>query len=89
MIALALAAVLAAAAGYAAGRLRPWVRLGEWANWQLRFDLARWDTRPRSAVLAAALIVTDPRGMRDAYRNRRRDPEPAPAPVRVRSVDPD
>ncbi|MFF3617565.1 hypothetical protein [Streptomyces sp. NPDC002580] len=91
MSGLALGAVLALAAlaGYAAGRLRPWARLGEWANWQLRFHVDRWSTRPRMAVLAAALIVTDPGGMWHAHRHRN-DPGPPPAPpVRIRDVRPD
>lgn len=38
----------ALAAGYLLGRLRPWVRLGDWANWQ------RYGNRPTGLRYAAA-----------------------------------
>ncbi|MFI9012618.1 hypothetical protein ACIGZI_01130 [Streptomyces griseus] len=78
----ALAAVLAAlAAGYGLGRYRPWMRLGDWANWQLRFHLARWDrTRLRLTTLFVLLLVTDPTATVRAWR-RRNDPPAARGPA--------
>ncbi|MEV4500364.1 hypothetical protein AB0J84_32330 [Micromonospora arborensis] len=86
---VALVAGLALAAGYALGRLRPWVRLGEWANWQLRFHVDRWATRPRMAVLGLALVLTDPVGMWTAYRRRNEPPPPLAPPVTIRRITPD
>ncbi|MFD5899100.1 hypothetical protein [Streptomyces sp. NPDC060366] len=65
------AVILAAlAAGYGLGRWQPWRRLGDWANWELRFHLDRWATRPRQAVLAALLLATDPVRTARAWRHR-------------------
>ncbi|CAM5263301.1 hypothetical protein [Streptomyces badius] len=84
----ALAAVLAAlAAGYGLGRYRPWMRLGDWANWQLRFHLTRWNrTRPRQAALFALLLVTDPVNTVRAWRHRNDPPTPPSPPVRLRDT---
>lgn len=73
--ALALLAV-----GYAIGRLRPYQRLGDWADWQLRFHLDRWTSRPRQAVLFGLLLVTDPVRTIDAWRHRK-DPPPRRSPA--------
>ncbi|MFJ2110569.1 hypothetical protein ACIOEX_01350 [Streptomyces sp. NPDC087850] len=79
-------AVAALAAGYGLGRWRPWVRLGDWADWQLRFYLDRWASRPRQAVLFGLLLATDPARTVHAWRHRADPPQPlAPAP-RIRNT---
>lgn len=75
-----LTAVVAAAAllvGYGLGRWRPWMRLGDWANWQVRFHLDRWTTRPRQVVLFGLLLATDPAHTIHAWRHRHDPPERA------------
>lgn len=67
------AIVAALAVGYLLGRARPYVRLADWANWQLRFRLDRWTSRPRQAVLFTLLLLTDPAPTIRAWR-RRNDP---------------
>ncbi|MGW1468471.1 hypothetical protein ACWCPT_29515 [Streptomyces sp. NPDC002308] len=75
-----LIAAVALAAGYGLGRWRPWLRLGDWANWELRFHLDRWNgTRPRQAALVVLLLATDPVGTIRTWRHRH-DPPPPPAP---------
>ncbi|WP_098007891.1 hypothetical protein [Streptomyces sp. sk226] len=83
-----LAAALAAlAAGYGLGRWQPWMRLGDWANWQLRFHLGRWNTtRPRQAVLFVLLLATDPINTVQAWRHRKDPPPPKSPPVRLRDT---
>ncbi|MET9056181.1 hypothetical protein ABZW50_34155 [Streptomyces bacillaris] len=78
----ALAAVLAAlATGYGLGRWRPWMRLGDWANWQLRFHLNRWDrNRPRLTSLFVLLLATDPANTVRAWRHRNDPPARTRAP---------
>jgi hypothetical protein len=50
-------------------------------NWELRFHLNRWDSRPRQAVLFALLLITDPINTISAWRHRKDPPPPqAPAP---------
>lgn len=67
------AALMALAAGYALGRVRPYDRLAEWTNWQLRFHLDRWQSRPRQAGLLLLLILTDPLNTFRAWRKPRED----------------
>ncbi|CAK7288535.1 hypothetical protein SGPA1_70124 [Streptomyces misionensis JCM 4497] len=57
-----LVAVVALAAGYLLGRLRPWRRLGDWAADQIRFTGA-WvrGGAGRQAVVVLAHVVTAPR----------------------------
>ncbi|MCX4524040.1 hypothetical protein OHA69_41350 [Streptomyces anulatus] len=79
MTALALAVALAA--GYFLGRLRPWRRLGDWADDQIRYTGA-WvrGGRGRQASVVLAHVFTAPctswRIMRTPAAGRR---EPAPA----------
>ncbi|WP_328741401.1 hypothetical protein OG436_00070 [Streptomyces caniferus] len=56
------AAVVAFAAGYLLGRLRPWLRLGDWAADQVRFTGA-WvqGGAGRQAVVVLVHVVTAPR----------------------------
>ncbi|MEV1040511.1 hypothetical protein AB0J01_28255 [Streptomyces sp. NPDC050204] len=74
-----LVALAALAVGYGLGRWQPYVRLAEWANWQLRLSLHRWTSRPRQAVLFVLLLVTDPVRTVRAWRGRH-DPPPPKAP---------
>jgi hypothetical protein len=74
------------AAGYALGRIRPWDRLADWADWQLRFHLNRWTSRPRQAALFALLLLTDPIRTIYAWRHRN-DPPPLRSPALT--FDPD
>ncbi|QKW31531.1 hypothetical protein HUT11_35580 (plasmid) [Streptomyces seoulensis] len=77
------------AAGYGLGRLQPYARLAHWANWQLRFHLDRWTSKPRQAVLLALLLVTDPVNTVYAWRHRH-DPPPRRSPaVKVSRVNDD
>ncbi|MDT6988234.1 hypothetical protein ACFOSY_31820 [Streptomyces lusitanus] len=57
-----LVAVVALAAGYLLGRLRPWSRLGDWAAGQVRFTGA-WvrGGAGRQAVVVLVHVVTAPR----------------------------
>jgi len=57
----AIILMVVAVAGYVAGRTRPYGRLQDWANWQLRFHADRWLTRPRRAALLVLLLLTDTR----------------------------
>ncbi|WP_236670001.1 hypothetical protein [Streptomyces antimycoticus] len=69
--------------GYGAGRLRPWRRLGDWAEDQIRFSgpWARGGTI-RQAVLVLAHFITSPRA-------RWRLPHhPTPAPGTMPERDP-
>jgi hypothetical protein len=78
------------AGGYALGRARPYTRLADWTNWQLRFHLDRWTSRPRQAALFSLLLLTDPVRTVAAWRHRK-DPEPERAPAlkfRSRNGDP-
>jgi branched-subunit amino acid ABC-type transport system permease component len=55
------ALVAALALGYTLGRLRPWLRLGDWAEEQVRLHPAQWiGSRWREAVLFTALVATQP-----------------------------
>lgn len=65
--------LLALAAGYALGRARPYDRLSEWVNWQLRFHLDRWSSRPRQILLMVLLILTDPLNTFTAWRKQRKE----------------
>ncbi|MCX4799875.1 hypothetical protein OG497_39225 [Streptomyces sp. NBC_01242] len=62
MAVLIIAAVVALAAGYLLGRLRPWRRLGDWAADQVRFTGA-WvrGGAGRQAVVVLVHVVTAPR----------------------------
>ncbi|MER6534344.1 hypothetical protein ABT215_11135 [Streptomyces sp900105755] len=64
--------VLAAlVAGYVIGRVQPYTRLADWANWQLRFHIDRWQSsRPRQAVLFTLLLITDSARTIHAWRHR-------------------
>ncbi|MGV9803901.1 hypothetical protein ACWDTP_38270 [Mycobacterium sp. NPDC003449] len=77
-----LAAAVLLAAGYALGRIRPWDRLATWANWEVRFHLDRWATRPRQTALFVLLLMTDPIGTVRAWRHRHDPPAPRSAPAR-------
>jgi hypothetical protein len=47
--------------GYIIGRARPWLRLGDWADEQVRFYPGRWiGTFGREAFLYSALLATQP-----------------------------
>lgn len=86
----AVAAALALlAAGYAIGRYRPYEKLADWTDWQLRFHLDRWTSRPRQVALFTLLLITDP--VRTVYGWRHRhDPLPSRSPaVQIRSVNRD
>lgn len=86
MTALATALALLAA-GYALGRYRPYDRLADWTNWQLRFHLDRWTSRPRQVALFALLLLTDTRSAVHAWRHRK-DPDPPRSPaVKVERVN--
>lgn len=76
----ALALLAALAVGYGLGRWQPWRRLGDWTNWQLRFHLDRWESRPCQAVLFALLLTTDPTRTVRAWR-RRNDPAATRSPA--------
>ncbi|MFD5031684.1 hypothetical protein ACFWM0_14900 [Streptomyces sp. NPDC058405] len=81
-----IAAVAVLAAGYGLGRWRPWMRLGDWADWQLRFHLDRWTSRPRQAVLFGLLLATDPVRTVRAWRHRHDPPPPLGPAVRIRNI---
>lgn len=72
--------VVALAVGYALGRTRPYDRLADWTNWQLRFGIDRWVSRPRQVVLFTLLLLTDTRRTVHAWRHRK-DPEPPQSPA--------
>ncbi|MGW1007730.1 hypothetical protein [Streptomyces sp. NPDC002520] len=76
------AAVVALAAGYMLGRLRPWRRLGDWAADQVRFTGA-WvrGGAGRQAVVLLAHAVTAPRTSWRIMRAPATETR-APAPVR-------
>ncbi|MER5578949.1 hypothetical protein [Streptomyces massasporeus] len=68
------AIVAALALGYALGRVRPWLLLGDWADWQVRFRHTHWiGSRWRATVLFTALAATQPRAAFGALRRVRRD----------------
>ncbi|MFE7780356.1 hypothetical protein [Streptomyces nigrescens] len=78
-----LAVVMALTAGYFIGRVRPWAHLTTWTDWRLRDDGRWWiDRKPRQVAIAAAFLLTHPRGAWNAWQHRN-DPstatEPAPA----------
>ncbi|WP_329474291.1 hypothetical protein OIE75_40980 (plasmid) [Streptomyces sp. NBC_01723] len=77
------AALVLLAVGYVIGRYRPYQRLGDWADWQLRFHLNRWTSRPRQAALFALLLLTDPVRTVDAWRHRKDPPPPLSPAVRI------
>ncbi|MGF0163115.1 hypothetical protein ACQRET_03600 [Streptomyces koyangensis] len=72
-----LAALLA---GYGLGRWQPYTRLGDWVAWEVHLHIDRWTTRPRQLVLAALLLITDPRRTLRAWRHRH-DPPPPRSPA--------
>lgn len=83
----ALVVLTALAAGYGIGRWRPWCRLGDWADWQVRFHLTRWNgSRSREAVLFLLLLATDPVRTVRAWRHRHDPPPPLSPPVRIRET---
>ncbi|WP_331756338.1 hypothetical protein OHA04_45490 (plasmid) [Streptomyces sp. NBC_01590] len=75
-----LAAALLFAAGYGIGRWRPWRRLADWTNWQMRFHADQWTSWHREATLAALLLATDTRTFLWAWRHRH-DPRPGRSPA--------
>ncbi|MFD0555353.1 hypothetical protein ACFQ0X_43845 [Streptomyces rectiviolaceus] len=86
---MTLTAVLIAVAllvGYALGRVRPYNRLGDWADWQLRFHLDRWASKPRQAALLTLLLLTDPFATVHAWRHRKDHPPPRSPALQI---DPD
>lgn len=85
-ILVALTALALLVAGYTLGRYRPYRRLGDWADWQLRFHLHRWASKPRQAALLTLLLLTDPFGTVHAWRHRK-DPPPPRSPAI--QIDPD
>ncbi|QKN87635.1 hypothetical protein SEA_CUMBERBATCH_52 [Streptomyces phage Cumberbatch] len=82
---VAVAVLAALIAGYGLGRWQPYDRLAEWANWELRFHLDRWTSRPRQAALFALLLLTDPVGTVRAWRHRHDPPPPKSPPLRFRT----
>ncbi|MDK0525084.1 hypothetical protein [Streptomyces sp. ML-6] len=82
---LTLAVLAALIAGYGLGRWQPYGRLAEWTNWQLRFHLGRWTSRPRQATLFALLMLTDPVGTLHAWRHRYDPPLPKSPPLHIRT----
>jgi hypothetical protein len=83
-LAIELTAILLLAVGYLAGRIRPYVRLAEWTNWQLRFHTDQWATKPRMACLLALLLLTDPVNTVRVWLRRKDAPEPKAAPLEFR-----
>lgn len=84
--AAALGLLAGVAVGYVLGRIKPYERLADWTDWQLRFHLARWTSRPRQAALFTLLLITDPRRTVHAWKHRNDPPPPrSPAPT----FDPD
>ncbi|MEV7898265.1 hypothetical protein [Streptomyces cyaneofuscatus] len=77
----ALVIASALTAGYLAGRLQPWRRLGDWAVDQIR-HAGPWvrGGRGRQACVVLAHALTAPRTSRRILRTPA--PGPAPAPVR-------
>ncbi|WP_097974117.1 hypothetical protein [Streptomyces sp. gb14] len=75
----------ALAAGYLAGRLQPWRRLGDWAVDQIRFA-GPWvrGGRGRQAVVALAHVLTAPRA---SWRILRTPAPTGPEPAPVRDPD--
>ncbi|MFF7130020.1 hypothetical protein [Streptomyces sp. NPDC008240] len=74
MIWLALAAALAV--GYILGRVQPYTRLADWANWELRWHADRWlSSRLRQTALLGLLLVTAPVNTVRVWRQRK-DPRP-------------
>ncbi|AEM88774.1 hypothetical protein Strvi_9527 (plasmid) [Streptomyces violaceusniger Tu 4113] len=77
----AVVAVVALLTGYGAGRVRPWRRLGDWADDQIRFS-GPWvqGGTIRQVVLVLGHFVTAPR---TSWRLARRPtPEPVDRPER-------
>ncbi|MFB8020794.1 hypothetical protein ACFC36_19740 [Streptomyces rubiginosohelvolus] len=75
----ALVIASALAAGYLAGRLQPWRRLGDWAVDQIRFA-GPWvrGGRGRQAAVVLAHVLTAPRTSLRILRAPAAGPEPAP-----------
>lgn len=75
--------------GYTLGRVRPYEKLADWTNWQLRFHLDRWVPKHRQAALFTLLLLTDPINTVHAWRHRKdQAPERGPAMTfRTRSHD--
>ncbi|MEU6925539.1 hypothetical protein [Streptomyces sp. NPDC046631] len=69
-----LGAALLLATGYGLGRWRPWRRLANWTNWQMRFHADQWTGWHREATLAALLLATDTRAFLRAWRHRHDPP---------------
>lgn len=75
--------------GYAIGRYRPYEKLADWTDWQLRFHLNRWTSRPRQVVLFTLLLITDPVRTVHGWRHRNDPPPPRSPAVQIRSVNRD
>lgn len=75
----ALVIASALAAGYLAGRLQPWRRLGDWAVDQIRFA-GPWvrGGRGRQAAVVLAHMLTAPRTSLRILRTPAAGPEPTP-----------
>lgn len=81
----ALIAFAALAVGYILGRVQPYDRLANWADWQLRFHLDRWTSKPRQAALLTLLLITDPFATVHAWRHRKDPPPPRSPAVQINS----
>ena len=79
---IAAAALGMLAAGYALGRIQPYDRLATWVNWELRFHLDRWTSKPRQAALFTLLLLTDPYPTIHAWRHRKDPPKPKAPPMK-------
>ncbi|MEU6647702.1 hypothetical protein ABZ863_34995 [Saccharomonospora sp. NPDC046836] len=75
-------------AGYGLGRWRPYDRLADWVEWQIRIRLHRWNTRPREFVLFALLALTDPLTAVYAWRHRHDPPRRRSPAMVIRTEEP-
>lgn len=64
------AVLVAALTGYLLGRLRLWGRFADWAEDQVRFEVARWKGRIPLAFLLGCFAVTHPVRTAKAWRYR-------------------
>ncbi|RSS37117.1 hypothetical protein [Streptomyces sp. WAC08241] len=86
---MVVAVVVALAAGYLLGRVRPWRRLGDWAVGEFRFT-GPWvlGGRGRQAVVILAHLLTSPRASWQIARaSAAKTPPRAPVAVPVRDPD--
>ena len=74
--------------GYTIGRVRPYAKLADWTNWQLRFHIDHWVTRPRQAALFTLLLLTDTRNTLHAWRHRKDPPKPRSPAMTFRTRTP-